>query len=118
MISNRREVKKQKEDETNKSARTRFKRGTSRFPAEIEFLFPARPLDFTPRVRRERKEKTNSTLVTLGTQFTINSIPYWLQNNCRQKHATLRSVSARTVIRSTREIPNLPIIINLACFVF
>ena len=56
MISDSLEVEKQRENETKNGAHARFEPGTSKSLQKLTFCFPGRPLDFTPRVRREWKE--------------------------------------------------------------
>ena len=58
MISDSFEVEKQRENETKNGAHARFEPGTSKSLQKLSF-FPSRPLDFTPRVRQEWKEKNN-----------------------------------------------------------
>ena len=50
MISDNLEVEKQKESETTKGTHVRY---DERCPWKNSVFFPARPPDFTPRVRRE-----------------------------------------------------------------
>ena len=52
-ISDSPEIEKQRENESSKGAHARFEVGTLKILAEIERIFPAHLLDFTPRVRRQ-----------------------------------------------------------------
>ena len=83
LISDSLEVTKQRKNETKKGSHARFELGTSKSLQKLSF-----PPDFTPRVRREWKQKKISRRCALPPHYAVKFVLRGLIANSGDFRAT------------------------------